>query len=311
MNNKTPSGLEVASVSSFVNLFRGRGDVYGHDEGRCVKEALTFQKFVEHLDGVESIGVYPIVPSKGDYKVVWGCSDFDTAEAWSHAKALHDAFTAAGVMSWVERSRSKGFHVWVFCMDLVEASAMRNMFLAAHQVADVPATEVNPKQTRLASGQYGNYVRLPYPNVHDSSAVAQRIVDPEQGAHAVVPFDEFVKAAVQSRISPERVRQIASMYVEPPKSASTISDYDFEDVNLLEAMRILNPVGQVIWRDGPIAGKDRSSTLFRLGHCCVNSGLNPSQAKAVLRTADQRWGKYHLRHDGDKELDKLVIRVYS
>lgn len=311
MNGKTPSGLEVASVSHFVNLFRGRGDVYGHNEGRCVKQALTFQKFIEHLDGVEPIGVYPIVPSKGDFKVVWGCSDFDTAEAWTHAKNLHDAFQAAGVTAWIERSRSKGFHVWVFCMDLVSASAMRNMFLAAHQVANVPATEVNPKQTRLAAGQYGNYVRLPYVNVHDRTATAQRIVDPVVGPECVVPFEDFVSAAVASRISPERVAEIAAMYVEPPKAARNINDYEFDDVNLMEAMRQLSPLGQVIWRDGPLVGQDRSTALSRLGHVCVSSGLNPSQTKAVIKTADQRWGKYHLRADCDKEIDKLVIRVHS
>jgi len=311
VNSKTASGLDVADVSHFVNLFRGRGDVYGHNEGRCVKEALTFKKFTEHLDGVEAIGVYPIVPSKGDFKVVWGCSDFDTAEAWSHAKLLHDALRAAGVSPWVERSRSKGFHVWVFCMDLVEASAMRNMLLAAHQVAGVPATEVNPKQTRLAAGQYGNYVRLPYPNALNATALGQRIVDPDAGPEATIPFSAFVNAAVHSRVSPERVRELASMYVETPKANSGINNYDFEDVNLMEAMRSLSPLGQVIWRDGPLAGRDRSSTLFRLGHACVASGLNPSQTKAVIKTADQRWGKYHLRADGDRELDKLVIRVHS
>jgi len=303
--------LSADDVAHFITLFRGRGDVYGHNEGRCVKEALTFKKFQEHLEGVEAIGVYPIVPSKGDYKVVWGCSDFDTAEAWTHAKLLHDALWAAGLSPWIERSRSKGFHVWVFCMDLVPASAMRNMLLAAHQVADVPATEVNPKQTRLAQGQYGNYVRLPYPNALDLSTTAQRIIDPSAGPDMPIPFSSFVNAAVHSRVSPERVMELAAMYVEPPKAAHTMNDYDFQDVNLLEAMRELNALGQVIWRDGPLQGQDRSRALSRLGHVCVTSGLNPSQTKAVLKSADQRWGKYHLRADCDRELDKLVIRVHS
>jgi hypothetical protein len=311
VNAKTVKGLNVADASHFVTLFRGRGDVYGHNEGRCVKEALTFDKFIDHLEGDEAIGVYPIVPKGDDFKVVWGCSDFDTAEAWTHAKLLHDSLQAAGVTAWVERSRSKGFHVWVFCTELVSATAMRNMFLAAHQVAQVPATEVNPKQTRLASGQYGNYVRLPYPNATDTDALAQRVVDPAVGPNAVIPFSVFVNAAFNSRVSPERVAELASLYVEPPKAASELNDYDFQDVNLMEAMRQLSPLGQVIWRDGPLEGQDRSRALTRLGHVCVTSGLNPSQTKAVVKTADQRWGKYHLRADGELQIDKLVIRVHS
>jgi hypothetical protein len=76
-------------------------------------------------------------------------------------------------------------------------------------------------------------------------------------------------------------------------------------------MESLSPLGKVIWRDGPLAGKDRSTTLAKLGHECVRSGLNPSQTKTIVRTADNRWGKYHLRPNGELEIDKLVVRVHS
>lgn len=306
--SKTTQGIPSDTLNDYVTLFRGRGDVYGHNEGRCVKEALTTDKFVDHLVGTEPIGVYPLVPVDGVYKCVWGCSDFDTADAHRHAMALHEAFMAAGVISWVEKSRSKGYHVWVFATELVNATDMRNMFLAAHQVAEVPATEVNPKQTTLAKGQYGNYVRLPYPNHSDTEATGQRMLAADG---MFMPLVDFVRDAMASRVTPEVVAGLASMYQPPAKSNKTFNDYVFDDVNLLEAMAKLSPLGQVIWRDGPLEGKDRSSTLARLGHVCVSSGLNPSETKAVLRTADQRWGKYHLRHDGELEIDKLVVRVHS
>jgi hypothetical protein len=76
-------------------------------------------------------------------------------------------------------------------------------------------------------------------------------------------------------------------------------------------MRLLKPLAKVIWRDGPLPGNDRSSTLARLGFECAETGLNPSQTKIVLQTADKRWGKYHLRANGEMEIDKLVIRVHS
>jgi len=306
--SKTKHGIPSDTLDDYVTLFRGRGDVYGHNEGRCVKEALTIEKFVDHLVGTEPIGVYPLVPINGEYGCVWGCSDFDTADAHSHAMALHQAFNAAGVTSWVEKSRSKGYHVWVFCKSIVSATDMRNMFLAAHQVAEVPATEVNPKQTTLAKGQYGNYVRLPYPNYSDDTATGQRMLTADG---SFMTLTEFVASAMATRVGPDMVAALASMYRPPTKSTKTFNDYVFDDVNLLEAMAKLSPLGQVIWRDGPLVGKDRSSTLARLGHVCVSSGLNPSETKAVLRTADQRWGKYHLRPDGEQEIDKLVVRVHS
>jgi hypothetical protein len=306
--SNTTHNIPSDTLSDYVTLFRGRGDVYGHNEGRCVKEALTTEKFIDHLLGVEPIGVYPLVPVDGVYMCVWGCSDFDTADAYRHAIALQDAFSAAGIVSWVEKSRSKGYHVWVFAIGLVTATDMRNMFLAAHQVAEVPATEVNPKQTTLSKGQYGNYVRLPYPKYVDDTVTGQRMMASDG---TFIPLGDFVELAMATRVEQSRIAELASMYQPPVMSTKTLADYVFDDVNLLEAMAKLSPLGQVIWRDGPLAGKDRSSTLARLGHVCVSSGLNPSETKAVLRTADQRWGKYHLRHDGESEIDKLVVRVHS
>ena len=96
----------------------------------------------------------------------------------------------------------------------------------------------------------------------------------------------------------------------PTVFTTTVNEHEY-DATLDEAMTVLSPLGKVIWRDGPLQGRDRSSTLAKLGHECVRAGLNPSQTKTVLRTADQRWGKYHLRHNGDIEIDKLVFRVHS
>lgn len=300
-------------LEQYISLFRGRADVYGHNEGRCVKEELTEQRFVDHLNGVEPIGVYPIVPANGDHYVVWGCSDFDTADALDNALALHDALQEAGIQSWIERSRSKGYHVWVFAEQPVTTKVMRNALLVAHQVADVPATEVNPKQYDLRHGQYGNYVRLPYPNAEADGVVHQRIVyrDKLPNEITAMPFSLFVQQAYAGRNQVNLLERISSLYAEPVRPASPVNNDITYDATLDEAMLYLSPLGKVIWRDGPLAGKDRSSTLTKLGHECVRSGLNPSQTKTVVRTADLRWGKYHARPDGDKEIDKLVVRVHS
>jgi hypothetical protein len=220
----------------------------------------------------------------------------------------------AGIVSWIEKSRSKGFHVWVFAEQAVLAEDMRNMLIVASHVAETPTTEVNPKQTTLKAGQYGNYVRLPYPNMADRSTDRQRIFHRnyvESGDFKnPMDFSDFVSTAMSLRTSQETIKRIASMYQPPKQATVVVNDYVY-DATLSEAMQILSPLGKVIWRDGPLAGKDRSSTLAKLGHETVRSGLNPSQTKIVLMTADKRWGKYHLRHDGELEIDKLVVRVHS
>ena len=301
-------------LRDFIILFRGRGDVYGHNEGRCVKAPLTNEVFQQHLDGTAPIGVYPLVPHIDNHYVAWGCVDFDTSDAQEHAVRLHDALLEAGIVSWIEKSRSKGFHVWVFAEHAVLADDMRNMLMLASQVAETPTTEVNPKQTTLKAGQYGNYVRLPYPNVSDRQTDKQRIFHQKDVAWGSfdnpMVFNDFVESAMSLRTSQETIQRIASMY-QPPKQTTVVNHDYVYDATLSEAMEILSPLGKVIWRDGPLAGKDRSSTLAKLGHETVRSGLNPSQTKIVLMTADKRWGKYHLRHDGELEIDKLVVRVHS
>ena len=298
----------------YITLFRGRGDVYGHNEGRCVKEQLTNDVFQKHFSGEAPIGIYPMVPHFEQFYVAWGCVDFDTADADENAVKLHDALMEAGIVSWIEKSRSKGFHVWVFAEQAVLAEDMRNMLVVASHVAETPTTEVNPKQTTLKAGQYGNYVRLPYPNLDDQQTDKQRIFhkkDVESGSFDnPMVFSDFVESAMSLRTPKETIQRIASMYQPPKQEPVVLNDYVY-DATLSEAMQILSPLGKVIWRDGPLAGKDRSSTLAKLGHETVRSGLNPSQTKIVLMTADKRWGKYHLRHDGELEIDKLVVRVHS
>jgi hypothetical protein len=297
--------IEPQVTGLFANLFRGRGDVYGHEEGRCVKEPLTHEVFQRHLDGVEAIGVYPMVPINNIYHVAWGCSDIDI-EDYAGAKKIQSALQAVNVPSFIERSRSKGYHVWVFADRPVPASAMRRMFLCAHQVAEYPAREVNPKQETLASGQYGNYVRLPYYKALDMSDSHRRILDDTGTA---LPLAEFISLAIKGRTPIETINHLASLWKEPVASHTVINMN--QSVAVADALTQLSPLGKVIWRDGPLPNKDRSTTLAKLGHECVRSCMSPSETKVVLQDADRRWGKYHLRPNGELEIDKLVVRVFS
>ena len=293
--------MQEKTIDGFMQLFHGRTDVYGHDEGRCIKEPLTRDIWLGHLLGETPIGVYPIMDfSDGNY-TAWGCSDIDIND-YSLAVALSDALYAAGVVSYIEVSRSKGYHVWVFAEELVLASDMRKMFLAAHQVAGIIAKEVNPKQSTLEVGKVGNYVRLPYPH----GATTRRIVI--DADRLCMTVDSFVEQALETRTSLDLIAHIATYY-QPPKSNAYVGEYAVCE-SVQEALKSVSPLGKVIWRDGPLAGRDRSSTLAKLGHECVRSGMNPSETGVLLQDADKRWGKYHLRADGYIEIDKLIQRVF-
>lgn len=297
--------MEQETLAMFIQLFRGRGDVYGSEEGGCVRKRLTPDVFSSHLTGGEPIGVYPMVPIKDEWMCAWGCTDIDV-EDFAGAVSIRESLAAAGVIAHIEKSRSKGYHVWVFASKPVTAKNMRRMFLAAHQVADYPAREVNPKQEALTSIQVGNYVRLPYPNYTDLSTNKRRMINDDG---TPIPMISFLQSALNSLTSPETVERIASLY-SPPTVKIIVGDYQ-ECESLQEAMNNLSPLGKVIWRDGPLPARDRSYTLARLGYCCVESGLNPSETKIILTDADRRWGKYHMRSNGESEIDKLVQRVFT
>jgi hypothetical protein len=283
----------------FVTLFRGRGDVYGAWDGGCVRVPLLPRIFKEHLDGKTLIGIYPALNVEGVTKCVWGCTDIDYDQI-EHPLAIKDALHVMGVQSWLEKTR-KGYHLWVFAEELVPARDMRRMFLAAHQVADVPAKEVNPKQEHLAHGQVGNYVRLPYPG----GLQERRVWVDGKPVH----LDWFASNAFEQRTPADKIADLAS-YWKPPAPVHQITAAPTQD--MAEAARRLSLVGRAIFRDGPLPDRDRSSTLFRLAHECRDAGLAPEDCRILMEDADLRWGKYLARGaTGQIELDKLIFRAYG
>ena len=296
----------MSDIDNFVTLFRGRGDCYGSDDGGCVRKPLERQTFVDHLEGRSGIGVYPAVPSSTPF-CVWGCSDIDVEDLPS-ARLLQRTLKTAGVMSWVERSRSKGYHVWVFAEDRVPAEDMRRMLLAAHQVADYPAREVNPKQSDVSAHKVGNYVRLPYLGGLVDTPQRRVILDDHD---TPMPLDVFVYHAIRNRTPVERIQFLASHYVPPARVTPSIDFSSLTDEDLEEALRTTSPLARVIWKQGPLESQDRSTALMRLAHVCFRSGVTPSMCRVIVVDADKRWGKYHLRGEaGQVEINKIVERAY-
>ena len=287
-------------LAQYITLFRGRGDAYGSWDGGCVREPLTDNTFRQHLFGSTFVGVYPCVYYKGETKCVWGCTDIDydnPDEAWM----LHDAFESVGVKSWVERTR-RGYHIWVFATELVPASEMRRMFLAAHQVTGLNPKEVNPKQETLNIGQLGNYVRLPYPN---GDTGERMMINRDL---STIPLQTFLDLAHKHLVLPETITRLAEYY-KPPVITYTVSAPSHD---MAESARRLTPLGRTIFRDGPIEGRDRSTTLTHLAHECRKANLNPEDALSILEDADLRWGKYMMRGEaGILELQKLLVRAYG
>ena len=295
------------TLHNYITLFRGRADCYGTWEGGCMRDTLKPSTFDRHLNDGPHIGVYPSFNVEGVAHCAWGCTDIDYDD-YNEAKLLHDTLKQVGITTWLERTR-KGWHIWAFATTLVPAEHMRNMFLAAHQVCELNPKEVNPKQTTLAQGQVGNYVRLPYPAYYSSENLGRRIIDTTISSNEYYPLDRFLEEAITTRATPDHIEQIANYY-EPPAEPDIEILPELGDVSA--AVSLLRPLGKIVFREGPREGRDRSSAITLLAHECYRSGLAAGDALKVLEAADWQWGKYLKRGlRGEAELVKLVQRAYG
>jgi hypothetical protein len=298
-------------------LFRGRTDMYGAIHGEAIKAELTADVWRGHLEGDGSVGVYPLVKTASGPRVAWGCTDIDNKQdpesLMPLARNLHRALALMGITSWVERTKSKGFHVWVFTTDYVPAEHMRHALLLAHQAAGVAPVEVNPKSLTGGKGGNGNYCNTPYSRVF--ADVGRRVVlDPETWEPMTV--GDFTQQAVETINTPQQIAAVAGRYKPPPPPPRVdIESYAGGDLDELVAKlggtNEKPSLHRMIFNDGPLEGRDRSGTLARLCHLLAESGrFTPGEALALMYDADRRWGK-HLERGDPERLDELTARVFG
>ena len=150
-------------IRIYQSLFMGLRNVYGTYDTktgkvRQVKEPVTEEVILAHLTGKRSYGVYLLAGKKTGALAV----DFDQDEL-----SVPIAYVAGArrydMSAYIERSKSKGYHVWVFFEEggviASKARLVANKILA---VMGKSQTEVFPKQDSLANGlSYGNFINAP------------------------------------------------------------------------------------------------------------------------------------------------------
>ena len=135
-------------------------------------------------------------------------------ESWSHALNVRELLVDMDVPVWIERSRSKGYHVWLFCGDWVSARWMRRLLFGACQAVGAPTKEVNPKSERLGRTSWGNFVRLPISRARSGHSVHQVIVDLLE---VPIPLDPFVQEALEKSLTADRVAKVGKRPVRQPQ----------------------------------------------------------------------------------------------
>lgn len=303
----------------FMELFAGNTTAWGSEKGGCVHAPLTSDNYHMHLTGDQPMGVYPLVPMNGQWLVHWGCVDLDVKadhkrrwdyesqdEAFIAARNLRTALAVIGIDSWIESTKSGGYHVWVFASEWVPASLMRRTLLVACGLADVPPTEVNPKSEGFAdTTALGNYVRLPYPSWWQG-VVDRPIVDDE---HQYLPLPEFVELAYSNRVGVDLLEQTAPLWrPEAPMGRS----YEAVGTRVPTIAGTLSRRLQAVMENGPLRQEDRSGWLYYVARLCADDGLLEDEAVNIVIDCDNmHTHKFTDRADGVRQIERTVRRAYT
>lgn len=302
-------------VTAFADLFIGSDEGYGTEAGGCDKDTSVsyYERIVYHLEGDVPMGVYPLRNLVGDgWCVHWGCVDFDEGEDKSLAYAANVAqvITAMGGVGYVERSRSKGYHVWLFLDGWYPAVLVREALLGACQTVGAPTKEINPKSVSLAEGQLGNYVRLPYPGAYaeDGRFPADRRVMIQEGVRDPVPFEWFVQQALEHRAGASVLESLRSLYQAPVRIVAAPAG----PVGEGDMYKRMGGLAWTVYKDGPLDGGGRGHTLFKLACLLAEDGNHTQgEALAICIEADQRWGKFHERANGEVTIEGIVRKAFG
>lgn len=231
MNTK-PHILDRNQTERFADLFRGREDAWGALHGESVKSPVTDKNYYEHLSGKMSLGVYPLLNNGTCW---FGAIDVDIDDKSLVTKLYGELWNLGLKNVFIERSKSKGYHLWVFFSEPVRAKHVRRVLTAATKTVDA-RLEVFPKQDHLQENELGNYINLPY--FFGSITTPDRRVVVDSQSFTPVSLEAFLNKAENSRETPDIIEaildelppepEVPNESVERPKELTRI------DLNVLK-----------------------------------------------------------------------------
>ena len=152
----------VEKIKLFASLFRGLDKAYGTydpNTGRHwqIKKQVNQETIYNHLSGSQPYGFYPLVGERTHV----GIADFDDGNP-EPAIQLVERARHYRIHAYLEISKSKGYHVWMFFSKAAPARKVRMVLRHILNEIDSPNTEVFPKQDFISgSDSFGNFINAP------------------------------------------------------------------------------------------------------------------------------------------------------
>jgi len=149
-------------------LFRGNSHAYVVNNGGgwvAHRRELTTRNFIDHLLGVSRLAIYPLME---DGKLVFFGIDLDKGREVDEAnfrtfvEDLLSRLLSAGFEPYVEVSKSRGIHVWLFFQMPIEAGLVLSVVKALLPAAPPGiGIELFPRSGTAGQGSLGTALSLP------------------------------------------------------------------------------------------------------------------------------------------------------
>ncbi|MBN2561520.1 MAG: hypothetical protein JXQ75_11380 [Phycisphaerae bacterium] len=266
-------------IAIFRACFTGLPHVYGTRDPRSgkitqVKAPVTDDVLQRHLAGHWHYGVYLLVGDRTRALVV----DFDTPDLCPVIDFV-DAAARYNLPTYVERSKSKGHHVWVFFNERgVEAYKAR---LIAHHVLDEigqQSVEVFPKQDRIdVDNGYGNFIFAP---LFADLVPAGRTVFADPKDLTKPHSDQWDLLEHVDRVDEELLDELIALN-EIEGARSEREPTSLASAHVVSATCGLPLCMQKILREG--VQENQRTSCFRLAVALKRTGMPVDMAIAVLR----------------------------
>jgi len=266
-------------IAMFRSLFSGRTDVYGtYDPAtgcvRQVKEPVTDAVILAHLQGRRPYGVYLLVKDRTRAVV----ADFDSEELVAPMEFVAAA-RAYEIPAYIERSKSKGYHVWIF-FDEAGVPAAKARIVVRRILAEIekPAVEVFPKQDRLDDATiFGNFINAP---LFGALVPRGRTVFVDPGDPTRPHPDQWALLESVERVSEQLLDEVIELNGLDVATA-TSRDSSATERNGVDRTLGLPPCAQAMLADG--VTENQRIACFRLAVRLKRAGLPFDSTIAVLR----------------------------
>lgn len=314
---------DTEKIALIKEIFKGRDDAYGAGDGMCSKEAITDAVIKGHLTGKRRIGRYPLSPDildgAGTWWVAVDIDDDDIGLAIQFCEALEHL----GIPCYIERSKSKGYHVWVFFSEPISAKLARALMQYAIDILEKDTgyriKEIFPKQNTIKNADgsfgFGNYINLP---LYGESVKDGRTVFLDSNNGYKPHPDQWNFLASIERVTPTQIEELIEMGeiepeeqtdFEPEEAPADNEPKDEEDTITDETQEDYSDMLPCVPK--MMAGIEegyRDVACFTLAkHFRVEKKLPQEATLAIIRT----WNQKNTPPLTDKDLQTKVKSAYT